>query len=98
MFASLIAIHIFYIGAKTSSPCSFGHTQFHLVPDRYRRDRMVKLDLADQIEVFLRANGIASLFAWTGAQAMYQGNPMSELHHVSILPSVCVSSSDKDGH
>ncbi|KAM5193229.1 large ribosomal subunit protein mL65 [Mantella aurantiaca] len=62
-----------FVGAKLNSPCSFGHTQFHLVPDKFRRDRMEKLNLADQIEVFLRANAIASLFAWTGAQAMYQG-------------------------
>ncbi|XP_072272781.1 large ribosomal subunit protein mL65 [Pyxicephalus adspersus] len=62
-----------FIGAKLDTPCSYGHTQFHLVPDRFQRDRMEKLSLSDQIEVFLRANAIASLFAWTGAQAMYQG-------------------------
>ncbi|XP_073478243.1 large ribosomal subunit protein mL65 [Aquarana catesbeiana] len=62
-----------FIGAKVNSPCSFGHTQVHLVPDRFQRNRMERLNLADQIEVFLRANAIASLFAWTGAQAMYQG-------------------------
>ncbi|TRY95878.1 hypothetical protein DNTS_021405 [Danionella cerebrum] len=62
-----------YIGAKLEDPCSYGHTQFHMVPDRFCRKLMSKRGLNDQIEVFLRANGIASLFAWTGAQAMYQG-------------------------
>jgi hypothetical protein len=33
----------------------------------------LKQNCADQIEVIFRANAIASLFAWTGAQAMYQG-------------------------
>lgn len=60
-------------GAKLPDPACYGHTQFHLVPDRYRRDRMAKQQQSDQAEVFLRANGLASLFAWTGAQAMYQG-------------------------
>ncbi|CAB1319532.1 unnamed protein product, partial [Coregonus sp. 'balchen'] len=59
--------------AKLPDPGCYGHTQFHLVPDRYRRDKMAKRNQTDQIEVNLRANGIASLFAWTGAQAMYQG-------------------------
>lgn len=62
-----------FIGAKLDDPCCYGHTQFHVVPDRLRRDKMKKRGLSDQIEVSLRANGIASLFAWTGAQAMYQG-------------------------
>ncbi|KAL0979623.1 hypothetical protein UPYG_G00187440 [Umbra pygmaea] len=62
-----------FTGAKLPDPGRYGHTQFHLVPDRYRRDKMAKRNLTDQIEVHLRANGIASLFAWTGAQAMYQG-------------------------
>lgn len=62
-----------FTGAKVPDPACYGHTQFHLVPDRYRRDKMIKRNLEDQIEVFLRANSIASLFAWTGAQAMYQG-------------------------
>uniref|UniRef100_A0A8C7M640 28S ribosomal protein S30, mitochondrial n=1 Tax=Oncorhynchus mykiss TaxID=8022 RepID=A0A8C7M640_ONCMY len=62
-----------FTGAKLHDPGCYGHTQFHLVPDRYRRDKMAKRNLTDQIEVYLRANGIASLFAWTGAQAMYQG-------------------------
>lgn len=62
-----------FIGAKLEDPCCYGHTQFHLVPDRFRRDKMSKRGLSDQVEVSLRANGIASLFAWTGAQAMYQG-------------------------
>jgi len=65
---------LFYsTGAKLEDPCCYGHTQFHMVPDRFRRDKMSKRGLSDQVEVFLRANGIASLFAWTGAQAMYQG-------------------------
>ncbi|XP_014027787.1 large ribosomal subunit protein mL65 [Salmo salar] len=62
-----------FTGAKLHDPGCYGHTQFHLVPDRYRRDKMAKRNLTDQVEVYLRANGIASLFAWTGAQAMYQG-------------------------
>ncbi|XP_029999298.1 large ribosomal subunit protein mL65 [Sphaeramia orbicularis] len=64
--------HIF-TGAKISDPACYGHTQFHLVPDRYHRNRMTRQQQSDQVEVFLRANGLASLFAWTGAQAMYQG-------------------------
>lgn len=60
-------------GAKLPDPACYGHTQFHLVPDRYHRDRMARRQQSDQVEVFLRANGLASLFAWTGAQAMYQG-------------------------
>ncbi|KAI5613204.1 39S ribosomal protein S30, mitochondrial, partial [Silurus asotus] len=60
-------------GAKLQDPCCYGHTQFHVVPDRFRRDKLINKKLSDQIVVFLRANAIASLFAWTGAQAMYQG-------------------------
>ncbi|XP_075711021.1 large ribosomal subunit protein mL65 [Rhinoderma darwinii] len=62
-----------FIGSKLDDPCGFGHTQFHLVPDKFKRERLQKLNKGDHIEVFLRANAIASLFAWTGAQAMYQG-------------------------
>ncbi|XP_074527355.1 large ribosomal subunit protein mL65 [Halichoeres trimaculatus] len=62
-----------FTGAKLPDPACYGHTQFHLVPDRYHRDRMVRRQQSDQIEVFLRANALTSLFAWTGAQAMYQG-------------------------
>ncbi|XP_054466297.1 39S ribosomal protein S30, mitochondrial [Anoplopoma fimbria] len=62
-----------FTGAKVPDPACYGHTQFHLVPDRYHRDRMAQKQQSDQVEVFLRANGLASLFAWTGAQAMYQG-------------------------
>uniref|UniRef100_A0A671RXN9 Uncharacterized protein n=1 Tax=Sinocyclocheilus anshuiensis TaxID=1608454 RepID=A0A671RXN9_9TELE len=62
-----------FMGANLEDPCCYGHTQFHMVPDRFRRDKMSKRGLSDQVEVSLRANGIASLFAWTGAQAMYQG-------------------------
>ncbi|XP_051980255.1 39S ribosomal protein S30, mitochondrial-like [Xyrauchen texanus] len=52
-----------FIGAKLEDPCCYGHTQFHMVPDRFRRDKMSKKVLSDQIEVSLRANGIASLYA-----------------------------------
>ncbi|XP_069562639.1 large ribosomal subunit protein mL65 [Brachyistius frenatus] len=62
-----------FTGAKLPDPACYGHTQFHLVPDRYHRDRMARQQQSDQMEVFLRANALASLFAWTGAQAMYQG-------------------------
>ncbi|XP_043943136.1 39S ribosomal protein S30, mitochondrial-like [Protopterus annectens] len=64
--------HIF-IGTKVTDPCVYGHTQFHLISDRMHRGRLTKANLEDQIEVRLRANAISSLFAWTGAQAMYQG-------------------------
>uniref|UniRef100_A0A3P8WVG7 Mitochondrial ribosomal protein S30 n=1 Tax=Cynoglossus semilaevis TaxID=244447 RepID=A0A3P8WVG7_CYNSE len=64
--------HIF-TGAKLPDPARYGHTQFHLVPDQYHRDQMAKRGHSDHVEVFLRANAMASLFAWTGAQAMYQG-------------------------
>lgn len=60
-------------GAKLPDPACYGHTQFHLVPDRYHRDRLARQQHSDQLEPFLRANAAASLFAWTGAQAMYQG-------------------------
>ncbi|XP_072288521.1 large ribosomal subunit protein mL65 [Eucyclogobius newberryi] len=72
MFRRQYENHI-YTGAKLPDPARYGHTQFHLVPDRYHRDRMTRKQQSDQIEVFLRANAMASLFAWTGAQAMYQG-------------------------
>ncbi|XP_037655392.1 39S ribosomal protein S30, mitochondrial [Choloepus didactylus] len=62
-----------FIGSKTVDPCCYGHTQFHLLPDKLKRERLLKKNCADQIEVVFRANAIASLFAWTGAQAMYQG-------------------------
>ncbi|XP_074495211.1 large ribosomal subunit protein mL65 [Sebastes fasciatus] len=62
-----------FTGAKLPDPACYGHTQFHLVPDRYHRDQMARRQQSDQVEVFLRANGLTSLFAWTGAQAMYQG-------------------------
>ena len=64
---------VFLIGAKVDDPCCYGHTQFHLMPERLNRDRMSELHSEKQLEVTLRANAIASLFAWTGAQAMYQG-------------------------
>ncbi|NWY55491.1 RT30 protein, partial [Chionis minor] len=62
-----------FIGSKVADPCCYGHTQFHLIPDKLKRERFIRADLEDQIEVVYRANGIASLFAWTAAQAMYQG-------------------------
>ncbi|NWS60700.1 RT30 protein, partial [Chunga burmeisteri] len=62
-----------FIGSKVADPCCYGHTQFHLIPDKLNRERFVRAHLEDQIEVLYRANGIASLFAWTAAQAMYQG-------------------------
>ncbi|NXN18705.1 RT30 protein, partial [Indicator maculatus] len=62
-----------FIGSKVADPCCYGHTQFHLFPDKLKRERFIKSRLEDQIEVVYRANGIASLFAWTAAQAMYQG-------------------------
>ncbi|KFV62836.1 hypothetical protein N307_00672, partial [Dryobates pubescens] len=62
-----------FIGSKVADPCCYGHTQFHLLPDRLKRKRFIEVRLEDQIEVVYRANGIASLFAWTAAQAMYQG-------------------------
>uniref|UniRef100_A0A667Y9I5 Mitochondrial ribosomal protein S30 n=1 Tax=Myripristis murdjan TaxID=586833 RepID=A0A667Y9I5_9TELE len=62
-----------FTGAKVPDPACYGHTQFHLVPDRYHRERMARRQQSDQVEAFLRANGLASLFSWTGAQAMYQG-------------------------
>ncbi|XP_061836989.1 large ribosomal subunit protein mL65 [Nerophis lumbriciformis] len=72
MFKRQYTNHIF-TGSKLPDPACFGHTQFHLVPDRYHRDRMARKQQSDQIEVFLRANALASLFAWTAAQASYQG-------------------------
>ncbi|NXR00117.1 RT30 protein, partial [Sagittarius serpentarius] len=62
-----------FIGSKVADPCCYGHTQFHLIPDKLNRKRFIRANLEDQIEVVYRANGIASLFAWTAAQAMYQG-------------------------
>ncbi|XP_051922833.1 39S ribosomal protein S30, mitochondrial [Hippocampus zosterae] len=62
-----------FTGSKAPDPACYGHTQFHLVPDRYHRDRLARRQQSDQVEVFLRANAIASLFAWTAAQASYQG-------------------------
>ncbi|XP_034547725.1 39S ribosomal protein S30, mitochondrial [Notolabrus celidotus] len=62
-----------FTGSKLPDPACYGHTQFHMVPDQYHRDRMARMKQSDQVEVFLRANALASLFAWTGAQAMYQG-------------------------
>ncbi|NXA74448.1 RT30 protein, partial [Thryothorus ludovicianus] len=62
-----------FIGSKVADPCCYGHTQFHLLPDKLKRERFIRQRLEDQIEVVYRSNGIASLFAWTAAQAMYQG-------------------------
>lgn len=65
------------IGSKVSDPCCYGHTQFHLIPDKLKRERFIIANLEDQIEVVYRANGVASLFAWTAAQAMYQGKTVN---------------------
>lgn len=73
LFSSNLLFGLMVTGAKLPDPGCYGHTQFHLVPDRYHRDRMARNQQSDQVEVFLRANGLTSLFAWTGAQAMYQG-------------------------
>ncbi|NXG50381.1 RT30 protein, partial [Psilopogon haemacephalus] len=62
-----------FIGSKAADPCCYGHTQFHLLRDKMKRERFIKAHLEDQIEVAYRANAVASLFAWTAAQAMYQG-------------------------
>ncbi|XP_008149895.2 39S ribosomal protein S30, mitochondrial isoform X2 [Eptesicus fuscus] len=62
-----------FIGSKTADPYCYGHTQFHLLPEKLKRERLLRQNCADQIEVVFRANAMASLFAWTGAQAMYQG-------------------------
>ncbi|XP_030226737.1 large ribosomal subunit protein mL65 [Gadus morhua] len=64
--------HIF-TGAKLPDPCGYGHTQFHVVQDRYHRARLGRRGQEDQVEALLRAQGLASLFCWTGAQAAYQG-------------------------
>lgn len=64
-------------GSKVADPCCYGHTQFHLIPDKLNRQRFKVANLEDQIEVVYRANGIASLFAWTAAQAMYQGKTIT---------------------
>nr|XP_060617448.1 large ribosomal subunit protein mL65 [Anolis sagrei ordinatus] len=62
-----------FIGSQIADPCTYGHTQFHLLPEKLKRERLIAQNCADQIETPFRANAIASLFAWTGAQAMYQG-------------------------
>ncbi|KAG7481565.1 hypothetical protein MATL_G00068230 [Megalops atlanticus] len=62
-----------FTGSKLADPCSYGHTQFHMFMDQFQRSKLIRANLVDQIEVSLRASAIASLFAWTGAQAMYQG-------------------------
>ncbi|KAL1783211.1 28S ribosomal protein S30, mitochondrial [Sigmodon hispidus] len=62
-----------FIGSKTADPYCYGHTQFHLLSDRLHRQNLLKQNQAEQVEVVFRANALASLFAWTGAQAVYQG-------------------------
>ncbi|XP_060228997.1 large ribosomal subunit protein mL65 [Meriones unguiculatus] len=62
-----------FTGSRTADPCCYGHTQFHLLPDKLNRERLIKRNQAEQVEVVYRSNAIASLFAWTGAQAVYQG-------------------------
>lgn len=76
----ILFLFVFFLGdtgSKVADPCCYGHTQFHLIPDKLKRERLVKANLEDQIEVVYRANGIASLFAWTAAQAMYQGESVT---------------------
>lgn len=73
---------LFPLGSKTADPRCYGHTQFHLLPDRLNREKLIKQNQAEQVEVVFRANALASLFAWTGAQAMYQGK--------TIVMAVCV--------
>lgn len=74
------------LGSKVADPCRYGHTQFHLIPDRLKRENLIKKNLAHQIEVVNRANGIASLFAWTAAQAMYQGE--TKIYSLIVLGCV----------
>ncbi|KAK7818711.1 hypothetical protein U0070_019255 [Myodes glareolus] len=62
-----------FTGSKTADPRCYGHTQFHLLPDHVNREKLIKQNQAEQVEVVFRANALASLFAWTGAQAVYQG-------------------------
>lgn len=49
---------------------------------------MARRQQSDQVEVFLRANGLASLFAWTGAQAMYQGESSTKQRCISVYTRV----------
>uniref|UniRef100_UPI00358E7067 large ribosomal subunit protein mL65 n=1 Tax=Myxine glutinosa TaxID=7769 RepID=UPI00358E7067 len=65
--------NMIFTGVKTEDQYCYGHTQFHLVADRLHRRNLILKGLEDQIEVRLRAHGIFSLFAWTAAQALYQG-------------------------
>ncbi|XP_039606435.1 39S ribosomal protein S30, mitochondrial [Polypterus senegalus] len=62
-----------FTGSKVMDPCCYGHTQFHITGGRFKRSEFKQANAEDQIEVHLRANAISSLFAWTGAQAMFQG-------------------------
>ncbi|XP_078711024.1 large ribosomal subunit protein mL65 [Lampetra fluviatilis] len=62
-----------FTGAKINDPYRYGHTQFHVTADKLNPKKLAEKGIADQVEVRLRAHAIASLFAWTGAQAMYQG-------------------------
>lgn len=73
---------LFPLGSKTADPRCYGHTQFHLLPDRLNREKLIKQNQAEQVEVVFRANALASLFAWTGAQAVYQGK--------TIVMAVCI--------
>lgn len=79
----VLHVHFMFLfcssGSRTADPYCYGHTQFHLLPDKLKRERLLKQNCADQVEVVFRANAIASLFAWTGAQAMYQGKTMTLL-------------------
>lgn len=87
----VISCHMFLFcssGSKTADPYCYGHTQFHLLPEKLKRERLLRQNCADQIEVAYRANAIASLFAWTGAQAMYQGKMMALLEGILKLSSI----------
>lgn len=89
LLCTLISSEMFLLfpsGSKTADPCCYGHTQFHLLPDRLNRDKLIKQNQTEQVEVVCRANALASLFAWTGAQAMYQGKP--SVMAVFILESI----------
>lgn len=50
-----------FTGSKLADPRCYGHTQFHLLPDILNRERLIKQNQADQVEVVFRANAIASL-------------------------------------
>ncbi|XP_004703782.1 39S ribosomal protein S30, mitochondrial [Echinops telfairi] len=79
--------NIIFTGSKTADPYCYGHTQFHLLPDKLKRERLLRQNCGDQIEVVFRANAMASLFAWTGAQAVYQGR-LSSPQFLGLTPAL----------